>query len=167
MKCLALLMLVGCVDMDPSALDEVYVRGWDARPVQFLIDETMEEECKEAAFIALDWWEMQGVDYLVVSEVDAGHPAVNGLPRIGEIGLTTGKLSPGEGGLTHWARVRDGGMAHADIVIAEGKCAPEIVAHEIGHALGLGAEHRRGTVMAAAVPNAVWHLDADQLEVVR
>jgi hypothetical protein len=105
------------------------------RPVKVLVSQDMTPVCHEATEEALSWWEEQ-VDYLEVEWVPGYDPAVIGVPHVGEIGINHGALSPGIGGLTQWDTYgHTGYMVSASVTIAD--CKPLIVAHEIGHALGL------------------------------
>ena len=62
---------------------------WE-RPVAVLVNGAMPQPCIDAAFEAVAWWSERGVDYLVPSTVGPEHPAVLGVPRAGEIGVTVG-----------------------------------------------------------------------------
>lgn len=156
------LLVNGCAGVQPVRVSTYDCSGnatWTVRPVIVDIDETMSDKCLVATYEALMWWRAQGATYLLPRLMPAHYPGFLGFPEAGHISITSGVLSPGIGGETNpgylWS---SGDMVYADIVISKDHCTPAVVAHELGHALGLSVASNknhnpeRGTLM-------FWHAD--------
>lgn len=108
------------------------------RPVLVAVDASMPGGCAQAAFDGAAWWADRGVDFLVPELVPSTHPAVLGVPRRSEVGVTAGPLTPPSIGLTEWNAPQ--GFMHDAVVTLDferGGCTWQVAAHELGHALGL------------------------------
>jgi hypothetical protein len=149
-------------------------RAWPQwrRPVAVLVDAGMPSACIEAAFIGVSWWTDQGVDYLAPELVPSTHPAVIGVPRAGEVGITSGPLTAPAVGLTQWTAA--GGLMHDAIVTLDFEddgCVWQVAAHELGHALGLrdlyGREDWENVMLGVTLRRDTYVLTPKQLEQVR
>lgn len=98
--------------------------------------------------------EMVGADVFSVYVVDSGHRLDNEIVvRVGDTG---------EGVKAYTVRTRRG-----VIIVIRSSSAPEVIAHELGHAVGLNHAPTRGNLMYRNSDGIGWQLTQRQLERLR
>lgn len=130
--------LVGCASLDKSGT-HIAETKWLARPVKLVASDAFSPECQEALVEALAFWREQGVDYLSPSVVPASDKRFDGHTHGGTITIVpNGEIGSGAAGETYHSTTITGAMYSADIHIVDPDwCKPQVLAHELGHALGL------------------------------
>lgn len=156
---LGLLHLGGCAA--PPVVPDA--KPFASRPVHIEYDSSMAPECQDSVWFAYLFWAMHGVDYMQIRPADPGTAPTLGIPRIGEVGVHEGELSPGRLGETiAWGRT---GVLAAEITLAV--CDNWVTTHELGHALGLPHSEVRGSVMSPAYEIGGWGVSPKELEWLR
>lgn len=134
---------------------------WTLGVVVVYVDLGMSKSCLAATAEAILWWRAQGATYLAPLGSPAGWEP--GPLQSGYISITSGALPPGVAGSTVPGYLeRSGDMVFARITIDPTQCYPQVVAHELGHALGLSIDgiHNpaRGTLMYYSTDGIGWGL---------
>jgi hypothetical protein len=130
------LVLSSCPPL--AALPQSTPQAWpkELRPVEVVLDHNLDADCIEASLDALEFWSDHGVTFLWLS----GRRESNEALHQGKIGIRYGQFNPDTAaiGNTHTQSWKPSHfVVSADITLREGACDMPVVAHELGHALGL------------------------------